>query len=68
MCWFYLDREWLQETFCTREPDFYKQLYKMNTARQEMYSYQISFFPVVNNQIIEELELQARNDSVTQTF
>ena len=36
MHWFDLDHEWLEEMFCTREPDFYTNIYKMNTEGQEM--------------------------------
>ena len=28
--WFDIDREWLEETFMTREPDFYKNCIKLN--------------------------------------
>ena len=62
--WFGLDHEWLEETFCAREPDFYKQLYKMNTGFQDMETYQIFLFSMVNNKTTEEIELKECNDSV----
>ena len=63
--WFDIDREWLEEIYFTREPDFYKQVYKMNTEGQEMETYQIFLFPMGNTKVTEELEIQARNDLVT---
>ena len=51
--YFDLDHEWLEKKFCTRELDFYKQLYKMNTKRQDMETYQIFVVPTGNTRIKE---------------
>ena len=40
----------------------------MNNEGQDMETYQIFVFPMGNNKITEELELQACNDSVTQNI
>ena len=58
--WFDLDHEWLEETFCTFEPNFYK---------VERWVH-IKYFlvPKGNTKITEELYLQALNDSVTQNI
>ena len=32
--WFNLDHEWLEEKFCTREPDLYTKLSKINNEGQ----------------------------------
>ena len=64
-CWFDLDHEWLEEMFCKREPNLYKQLYKMNNEGQEMETYQIFVFLMGNTKASEVIYLQARDNSVT---
>ena len=49
--WFDLDHEWLEKKFCTREMDFYKQLYNINTEGQEMETYQTFVVFMVNTKI-----------------
>ena len=39
--WFGHDNERLEEMFCTREPDNYTKLYKINIEGQDMETYQI---------------------------
>ena len=51
MTWFDIDHEMLEKKFCTREPDLYKQLYKMNTEGQEMEKYQTLSLSVCNVKI-----------------
>ena len=58
--WFFLDHEWLEETFRTRKPYFYGKLYKINIEGQQMETYQIFLFPVGNTRITEELDVHPR--------
>ena len=37
--WFDIDHEWLEEKFCTCEPDFYTNFYEINIEVQEMETY-----------------------------
>ena len=60
--WFDLDYEWLEEKLCTREPDLYAKLYKMNTEVQDMEPYKIFVAQMGNTEITQELEIQARKD------
>ena len=62
---FNLDNQWSEGKFYTREPDFYKLIYKINTEGQEMETYQIFVVLMGNTKITEELDLQTCNDSVT---
>ena len=43
MGWFDLDHEWLEETFCTCEPNSYTRLYRINIESQEMETYEIFY-------------------------
>ena len=66
--WFDLYHEWLEELFCTLEPDFYKQLYKINTEVQETNSFQIFVVSMGNTKITEELDLQGYKNTMKQNI
>ena len=51
--WNDIDSEWLEETFCTREPDLHTKLYKINTEGHEMETHQIFVALMGNTKITE---------------
>ena len=56
-CWFDLDVDWIEENFSTREPDFYKKIFKAHSqvTRPKKYYNKFKWFqvPIGNSKYVE---------------
>ena len=59
--WFYLDLDWIEVNFSTRDPDFHKKPFQIHENSQDFNTSRFFQVPIGNEKIVESFKFQ--NDS-----
>ena len=51
--WFYIDLDWIEVNFITREPDFYKKLFQIHDNTQDINTFKLFQVPIGNAKCVE---------------